>query len=215
MGNVFFFFLQVNCLHRSSFSLVFPTGLTFSLLVASNQTTHREMLLKVFLLVGFTRAMHMKNEDEAKYRLSTKVSKIPKFLNLITWVQFDNTECAATSGDNGTCFTSNECLDIGGTADGTCASGFGVCCVLQVQINQYTFISSIQHCFIQYNCGSKTNYNSTYFANNNYPSTFNTIGQCSISVEKVSTDVCQLRLDFDEMDLSQPDPATHQCTSDR
>jgi hypothetical protein len=67
----------------------------------------------------------------------------------------------------------------------------------------------------QYNCGSKTNYNSTYFVNNNYPSTFNTIGQCSISVEKVSTDVCQLRLDFDEMDLSQPDPVTHQCTSDR
>ena len=55
-----------------------------------------------------------------------------KFLNLITWVQFENTECAGTSGDNGTCFTSNECTEIGGTADGTCASGFGVCCVLKV-----------------------------------------------------------------------------------
>ena len=99
------------------------------------------MLLKMFLLVGLTRAMHMKNEDEPKKRLSTKVNKIPKFLNLITWVQFDKAECAATSGNNGTCFTSNECSEIGGTADGTCASGFGVCAVLQVQINQNTFIS--------------------------------------------------------------------------
>ena len=56
---------------------------------------------------------------------------------------------------------------------------------------------------LQYNCGSKTNYNSTYFMNDGYPSTFNTIGQCSISVEKVNTDVCQLRLDFDELELSQ------------
>ena len=38
----------------------------------------------------------------------------------------------------------------------------------------------------QYNCGTKTNYNSTYFMNNNYPQTFNTIGQCSISIEKVN-----------------------------
>ena len=28
-----------------------------------------------------------------------------KFLNLITWVKFDNEECAADTGDNGTCFT--------------------------------------------------------------------------------------------------------------
>jgi len=146
------------------------------------------MLMNILLLISTTCGMKIEKEGPPKK---------PKFLNLITWVKFDNTECAATSGDNGTCFTSNECSEIGGTADGTCASGFGVCCVLQ------------------YNCGSKTNYNSTYFLNNNYPSTFDTIGQCSISVEKVSTDVCQLRLDFDEMDLSQPDPVTHQCTSDR
>ena len=61
-----------------------------------------------------------------------------KFLNLITWVQFENTECAGTTGDNGTCFTSNECKDIGGTADGSCASGFGVCCVLKVKIGKIT-----------------------------------------------------------------------------
>ena len=80
----------------------------------------------------------------------------------------------------------------------------------------------------QYNCGSRTNHNSTYFVNNGYPSSFNTIGQCSTTIEKVfshflkfqsnvqtSPNVCQLRLDFDEMEIQQPDPITHQCTSDR
>ena len=145
MGNVLFFLICKSTVYRSSFSYVFPPWSTFSLLVSANQTTQRKMFLNVLLLVDFTQAMHMKNENEPKKRLSTKVNKIPKFLNLITWVQFDNTECAATSGDNGTCFTSNECSEIGGTADGTCASGFGVCCVLQVQISQKTFISSIIH----------------------------------------------------------------------
>ena len=58
--------------------------------------------------------------------------KSGKFLNLITWVRFTNDECAATTGDNGTCFTTTECTDFGGKAAGPCASGFGVCCVLQV-----------------------------------------------------------------------------------
>ena len=81
------------------------------------------MLMNILLLISTTCGMKIEKEGPPKK---------PKFLNLITWVKFDNTECAATSGDNGTCFTSNECSEIGGTADGTCASGFGVCCVLQV-----------------------------------------------------------------------------------
>ncbi len=29
----------------------------------------------------------------------------------------------------GTCMTTNECDDNGGTSDGNCAAGFGVCCM--------------------------------------------------------------------------------------
>ena len=104
-----------------------------------------------------------KGEDKRRYF---------RFLNLITWVKFDNEECAADTGDNGTCYTrcwrqlylksylkfltflwsntlyhdnpspqpsssisdacSTECAQYGGVAQGTCAAGFGVCCVLQV-----------------------------------------------------------------------------------
>ena len=45
---------------------------------------------------------------------------------------------------------------------------------------------------------------------------------CPVSLKCLSTNymqtspnVCQLRLDFDEMEIQQPDPTTHQCTSDR
>ena len=68
--------------------------------------------------------------------------KSGKFLNLITWVRFTNEECAANTGDNGTCFTSGECTDFGGKAAGTCASGFGVCCVLQVRFTHLLYCSS-------------------------------------------------------------------------
>jgi len=70
--------------------------------------------------------------DTSAVRGGDRLTKKGKFLNLITWVRFTNDECAATTGDNGTCFTSSECTDLGGKAAGTCASGFGVCCVLQV-----------------------------------------------------------------------------------
>ena len=101
-----------------------------------NHATHRIMLFIPILLVGITEGMEI-NKGGLQNSLQIKSPKTPKFLNLITWVKFDNTECAATSGDNGTCFTSNECSEIGGTADGTCATGFGVCCLLQVDMSSY------------------------------------------------------------------------------
>jgi len=59
-------------------------------------------------------------------------SRLSKFLNLITWVRFDNDECLATTGENGTCYTADECEEFGGKPSGTCASGFGVCCIVQL-----------------------------------------------------------------------------------
>ena len=46
---------------------------------------------------------------------------------------------------------------------------------------------------LQYNCGSRTNHNSTYFVNNGYPSSFNTIGQCSTTIEKVCSAIVSLK----------------------
>ena len=51
-------------------------------------------------------------------------------LSLFTIVSFKNEACASTTtGTNGTCYSSNECVKLGGASSGTCASGFGVCCL--------------------------------------------------------------------------------------
>lgn len=52
-------------------------------------------------------------------------------LSLFTVVKFQNQGCAASSGDNGTCLTGSECQDRGGVASGTCANGYGVCCLCE------------------------------------------------------------------------------------
>ena len=41
-----------------------------------------------------------------------------------------NEACDAVSNSTlrGTCFSASECTAMGGSADGNCASGFGVCC---------------------------------------------------------------------------------------
>ena len=70
-------------------------------------------------------------------------------------------------------------------------------------------------CVLRQSCGTQTDKNSTYFVNDNFPQTFNTIGQCSITVDKMNQHICQIRLDFVVMDIQQPDPATHLCTADR
>ena len=40
-----------------------------------------------------------------------------------------NTNCGGTNGRNGTCYTEEECTTRGGINSGTCAGGYGICCV--------------------------------------------------------------------------------------
>ena len=70
-----------------------------------------------------------------------------------------------------------------GTASGTCASSFGVCCVFEKS------------------CGAGTvSQNTSYFT-----STSRALGgSCSLTICKCSTDVCQLRLDFETFALNNP-----------
>ena len=67
-----------------------------------------------------------------------------KVFGVFNVVTFPNSACAASNGYNGTCYTSSECTAKGGTASGTCASSFGVCCVFSIS------------------CGSSSSANNTY-----------------------------------------------------
>merc|ERR1712014_101905 len=81
----------------------------------------------------------------------------------------------------GTCITSSECSSRSGTSDGNCAAGFGVCCIVSKSA-----------------CGDTVSTNTTYIRNPGYPSTYtpSSTGSCAFTISKISSDICQLRLDF-------------------
>merc|ERR1712113_185271 len=110
-------------------------------------------------------------------------SRHAKAFSLFSIVQFPNQQCTASSSTTtyGTCYTSSECTSKGGSSDGNCAAGFGVCCVITTST-----------------CSTTISTNTTYIRNPNYPGSYtpSSTGSCAYTISKISDDICQLRLDF-------------------
>ena len=68
-------------------------------------------------------------------------------------VRFPNDVCTSQSNLNGTCYTASECTNLGGSASGSCASSFGVCCVFNIA------------------CGATTSANNSYATINSFSTT--------------------------------------------
>jgi len=116
---------------------------------------------------------------------------IPGMLNIF---RFQNTACTGDSGESGTCKTQEQCTSERGTEVGSCANGFGRCCSFK------------------FTCGQNTTLNETVFVNPSFPKGDNGTNTCQVTVLK-QPNVCQLRLDFQEFSLSQPDENGF-CTTD-
>jgi hypothetical protein len=122
-----------------------------------------------------------------------------KHFSLFSVVTFKNEECTSestlTGGSRyGTCYTTTECSDKGGQTSGNCASGFGVCCV-----------------FIDKSVTTKTiSENRTYIRNSAYPSyeTATTAVSVVYTIEKMASDICQIRLDFVDFVIGGPTVTT-------
>jgi len=97
-----------------------------------------------------------------------------KLLPIFQVVRFPNDICSGTTR-NGTCYTAEECSTKGGTNDGTCASGFGVCCIFALD------------------CGGSASENSTYIVQ---ASATAVTSPCTYTVCKCSNNICRLRYDF-------------------
>lgn len=68
-----------------------------------------------------------------------------KAIGIFNIVKFDNDVCISDNMNmNGTCYTAEECTDRNGVASGSCAEGYGVCCIITLT------------------CGSTTSENCTY-----------------------------------------------------
>ena len=89
-------------------------------------------------------------------------------------VRFPNDACGSADNFNGTCYTASECSALGGSSSGTCASGFGVCCVFSLA------------------CGGRTSANTSYATITSFSVT-NDRDPCTYTYCKNSDDVCKLR----------------------
>jgi len=143
------------------------------------------------MLIFFISIFILSSADEIENK------KQPKQFSLFSIVTFKNSECSATStaGLKGVCMTSTECSS-SGTADGNCASAFGVCCIIKTST-----------------CGGSVSKNCSYIENPSYPSAYTTTGTCSYTVSRCSTEICQVRLDFFKAVLQQPKSTTGSCVN--
>jgi len=108
-----------------------------------------------------------------------------RVFNVLNVVEFPNNRCTMGSGKDGICYTKDECSSLGGSAEGACANGFGVCCYLEVT------------------CGGTTSVNNTYFKIDN-----SVYSPCVLDICKMQDNICQIRMDFHTFSLDQPETSS-------
>jgi len=129
----------------------------------------------------------------------TADDKLAKHFSLFSVVTFGNEECTSDTSvsggaTTGTCYSSTECSDKKGMSSGNCASGFGVCCVF---LNTGAVSASISE-------------NRTRLRNAEYPTitTATTAQSIVYTINKMKSDICQIRLDFTTFVVAGPSVTT-------
>lgn len=136
--------------------------------------TYYKICVLFILAIPLISSLESSDEDRNK-----------KLISSFQIVRFPNDGCEGSGTRNGTCYTSQECGDKGGTSAGSCADGFGVCCT-----------------FVITNCGSTSSENMTSWTiPDNLPTTATS---CGLSICPPSADICSLRLDFTQFLISGP-----------
>jgi hypothetical protein len=114
--------------------------------------------------------------------ITSVVAKDPRAIGLFEVVKFPNDMCVGSSSRNGTCYTESECEDKGGTAAGSCADGFGVCCIISLS------------------CGETTSQNCTYLTS----ATIASDTSCEYKICPLTSGVSRIRLDLTTFTISGP-----------
>ena len=84
----------------------------------------------------------------------------------------------------------------GGSSEGTCASGFGVCCICKLfsYLSRSAKLDSLPIPLVTYGCGIRTSENISYFLQSSDQSELTS--PCSYTLCKCVPDICRIRLDF-------------------
>jgi hypothetical protein len=106
--------------------------------------------------------------------------------------------CTSDSTRNGTCYTAEECDNKGGTSSGSCADGYGVCCISMYPnvAKSLLFCHMILILFpyaVTMKCGATASENCTYIVQE---STTTPDRFCSYKLCKSGPNICRIRLDF-------------------
>lgn len=129
-----------------------------------------------------------KTEENDVFNPAQDSIRNKKLFSLFSIVTFPNGGCASQDASrNGTCYTSEECLEKSGTVSGNCAAGFGVCCL---------FIVSSASSSISENC--------TYIQNPSFPSVYSSETALTYTINKCASTVCAVRLDFETFQTAGP-----------
>jgi len=151
--------------------------------------------------------------------VETEAKRDGKLFSIFQIVKFNNDHCTAIDGSIGTCYTASECTTKGGEERGNCASGFGVCCVAHVDPCTTSTVSL----------------NNSYIVHPGHPNSIasgsasctgagvarsddgngRTVGAAvtyTWNITKASADIVQIRIDFDEFEISAP--MMGDCTND-
>jgi len=133
------------------------------------------------------------------FLLHCQAKKNERAFSLFSVVSFENAPCVSSSGltgsgvnRNGTCYTTTECTDEGGTASGNCASGFGICCLFTLSSSSSLTVSQ----------------NNTYIQNPSFPSVYTDTSALTYTVNKCADNICAFRLDFETFQTEGPSTFT-------
>lgn len=149
----------------------------------------KEAVLLPLIIFGFCNLQTvLSDENDASGRNK-------KHFSLFSVVTFKNEECSSDStyaggAITGTCYSTTECSDKSGTKSGNCASGFGVCCV---------FVNAVL-------ASATISQNRTYIQNPLFPNVETATPSAAITytLNRMDTDICQIRLDFDYFVIAGP-----------
>ncbi|KAL4716114.1 hypothetical protein ACJJTC_013891 [Scirpophaga incertulas] len=127
--------------------------------------------------------------------INFKHTSKPRFLEVFQVVEFDHVTCVSSSGLEGTCLHEYDCEVSGGSTMGTCADGYGTCCVTL------------------FSCDGQSSEPVGWFTNPGFPSASSERLSCMFTLDKASTDVKQIRFDFVTFELLGPTSGT--CQEDQ
>ncbi|XP_059091118.1 uncharacterized protein LOC131886736 [Tigriopus californicus] len=139
-------------------------------------------VVQVLVLVSAIEPDHLVPETNG-------TSRSGKALSIFQVIRFKHDPCPGDGNRNGTCFSSAECTNLGGESSGTCANGYGVCCIMSLA------------------CGGTSSTNCTYLSQ---PNGVNMMipNPCQYTICKAHDDICRVRLDFMTFSIAGPQVGT-------